>query len=116
VELQLSGIPQLPPDTIGPPSPVPGMPNDNVTNAGNNNMTSGGMAPGGMQQQQQGGQQLALQSRHSSASVGLEHLDGEDSSIAGAGLRGAGSPGGLQPGGSAELQQSEYAHSIAATE
>jgi hypothetical protein len=108
VELQLSGIPQLPPDTVGPPSPVPGTPDDNVNNASNNNMTSGGMGLGALQQQQ-GGQQLALQlqSRHSSASVGLEQLDGEDSSLAGAGLRGAGGAGGLQPSGSAELQQSE---------
>jgi hypothetical protein len=109
VELQLSGIPQLPPDTVGPPSPVPGMPDDNVTNASNNNVVSGGMGLGAMQQQQ-GGQQLALQlqSRHSSASVGLEQVDGEDSSLGGgAGLRGAGGSGGLQPSGSAELQPSE---------
>jgi hypothetical protein len=107
VELQLSGIPDLPPDTIGPPSPIPGSHSEPAAAAAAADGSSlkqqlSSKGSGLQQQQQQGlGQQGGLQqlgSRHSSASMGLELLEGGEDSVG---------PGGMKAGGSAELQQSE---------
>jgi hypothetical protein len=111
VELQLSGIPDLPPDTVGPPSPIPGMHDDNAAAGGGSAAIkheqggSGGLGSMGSGQQQ-GGQRGALQLQ-SSASAGLELLDGGSDSVVGPGGPGGGS-GGMRAGGSGEITQSEW--------
>ncbi|KAF6255412.1 hypothetical protein COO60DRAFT_1641514 [Scenedesmus sp. NREL 46B-D3] len=119
-ELQLSGIPQLPPDTVGPPSPTPGMmPDDGAANASIDGAASEGLSGAGSgAMQQQGGQPALLQqqsTRSSSEAAGLEPPDGQEAAVAGgSALQGGGSSGGLRAAGSGELQQSEWGRLVAA--
>lgn len=109
MELHVSGIPNLPPDTIGPPSPQHGVPDS--SGMGQQQLLHGGLPPpppgfkgqADDQQLQLQQQHSGLQRRQSSASVGLELLGADDDSQ---GLRPAGS-GGIRPAASGELQQSE---------